>query len=250
MPRDVQPCRVFGNPDWVDWTQMEACTPTCYSVGLLLPDVGIRFGCCLRVSNDWILTAHHVIDIPDLARRFTVKFAYVARGQGFSYKLDPDSGFFTSDDGIQGAAGDGFDLDYAFIRIKGPFKERDLSIDNPLSADPTPVKGAQALIAQYSGAGPMQFPIEHSVEHADAGRIIEFDDEYIFHKRSTNGGASGSPIFDGSWNLIGVHTHGRLDNSGDPLRDQNNWGTRISAIVADAKTRGFDMSDIPFLDEL
>jgi trypsin-like peptidase len=245
--------RDFGNPRFEPVRSVPGALPPSFCTGLLLADGCRRFGGCIRVSEEWILTAHHVIDIADLARHFRARFAYLnpAPDGFFEYPLDPDRGFFTSEDGIQGPSGDKFELDYAFIRLRGPFDPEDPSFVHPPDINTAPpVKGTPARIPQHRNGGILQIARESSVEIPLVGLVTAFDDKYVFHRSSTTPGVSGSPIFDFAWKLIGVHTHGRRAAIDDALRRENGWGTRITAIVDDARRRGFNFPQMDWLNSI
>ena len=140
--------RGVSDPRW------GAAPPICSRVGLLTSAGSNRYGHCVRLTERWILTAHHVLDIPELAARFRAeRFGFLLPGDkpGLSYALDPDAGFFCSEDGIQGSGGDGFDLDYAFVRLAGPFPEKDPSLAHALTASAgSPSVGSRAYVPQFN----------------------------------------------------------------------------------------------------
>lgn len=123
-------------------------------MGLLVFADAERYGHCIRLSERWILTAHHVVDIPELAARFQAErfgFLTQAAAPGHSYALDPLAGFFCSDDGIQGPHGHGFDLDYAFIRLAELDRANDPSGKVALSASAVaPAIGSRAYVPQFN----------------------------------------------------------------------------------------------------
>ncbi|MEO7741561.1 MAG: serine protease [Usitatibacter sp.] len=216
--------------------------PRCLCTGILeLPGTS-RFGACVRVSPEWILTAHHVVDIPDLAARFQARFGALGpSGEGaVQYGLEARD-FFCSDDGIQGPHGDRFELDYAFVRVHGPVQAGDPSIPNlPKANGGVPRPGTLVRVPMRGDDGLLRFAVNRpTAAYPTAGRVVAFDDCYLFHQRSTLEGASGAPIFDEAWVLMGIHTHGFFYKDPDPLRRDNNWGVRITQIVADARKRGF-----------
>ncbi|APV48559.1 hypothetical protein BWI17_01970 [Betaproteobacteria bacterium GR16-43] len=246
----IQPSNFFlrgpyGTPDWDFATNSPGALPGAYPCGLIESIDGARFGGCVRVGFGWILTAHHVVDIPDMVTRFRATFGYVNNAtKGTAYSLSPED-FFCSDDGIQGPNGLGFTRDYAFIRIANPQQDPS-TIHMGTARVLPPQKGEELHIPQHRSRRAMQISREHSIEFPDVGRVVSVKDPHlIFHRCSTYEGSSGSPIFDTHWKVLGLHTHGFRPNSKDDIVRELNWGTRIDSIAADAKARGFK-----FLDEM
>lgn len=237
----IPPLGNVANPVWKYVEKLEeeerAMVGSC---GLLISEMGSRYGGCVRVGERWLLTAHHVVDASELAFRFKAVFGFFGRNsRKFTYALDP-ADFFSSADGIQGAAGYEFDLDYAFIRLAGTAQAGDPSLErHPRSAPGDPARQTAARIPQHRSRGAMQLATEHSIEDPNAGLIVDFDADYLFHRSSTYPGTSGSPIFDTDWNLVALHTHGFRASSPDDRKTRNNWGARITRIVADARSRQF-----------
>ncbi|HET7731980.1 MAG TPA: trypsin-like peptidase domain-containing protein [Usitatibacter sp.] len=190
----------------------------------------------------WILTAHHVIDIPDLAHRFRATFNNVS-GDGtstpFDYRLDPDQGFFPSADGIQGASGESFDLDYLFVAIAGPYPQEDPSLANLARVSLRPLAvGDRAHILQSDERNPLlRFPVERLRLYPQGGRVRHVDADYAYYQVSTHPGTSGSPVFDDNWNLRALHTTGYQSEFPDALRQEYNFGTLMARIVADVRMR-------------
>jgi hypothetical protein len=265
-----------GNPDWKLAEFVDGSLPSCHAVGNLILQGGMRVGTCVRVSPQWILTAHHVVDVPDLARNFTAShFGFISKGARMSrvYELDADH-FFTSEDGIQGQTGDHFELDYALIRLKGRIDADDPALAAGLRITfEAPRIGSRGRIPQFDCVVPQPgdavclsdrkcvgddppevtcpepLRLEEPRGDPQAGTFTVCDDPehpHLFHKCSTDKGQSGCPIFDEKWNLVGLHTHGRKSRFPDPIRRANNWGTRIECIVRDAHARGFrHLGEIP-----
>ena len=232
----------YGRPArWVDPGEIPGALPSCLCAGRLVLDgtMGRRYGGCVRVHEDWILTAHHVVDIPDIARRFTVRFNG-AHGAKVEYRLDPDRGYFPSHDGILSASCIDFDLDYVFVRLAGPAARGDASRTHPaLIERDAPAPGEPLQIPQAAGLDlALKFPVERTSAPASVGRAALCEGPYLHHQVSTRPGASGSPVFDTRWHVVALHTGGRLDNRPSAgLRHEHNLATLMDAIVADARAR-------------
>lgn len=240
---------LYGSPQWLEPIEVPGALPPCLCAGQLLLENGRRFGGCVRVAEGWILTAHHVIDIPDIARRFRVTFNHVYNSPlgVFEYRLDPDLGYFPSADGLRGARASRFDLDYVFVALAGPFPADDPSRANlPRISQAEPVAGSRAYIPQArDGHAMLRFPQENLESFPDGGRIAHVEEKYLFYRTSTQKGTSGAPVFDDDWNLVGLHTTGYVSAlEHDLLRKNYNSGTRMSFILRDARERYPDFPDI------
>jgi hypothetical protein len=203
---------------------------------------GRRFGGCVRVHERWILTAHHVIDIPDLALRFKATFNNISENGAstpFDYRLDPGQGFFPSADGIQGPSGESFDLDYLFVAIAGPYPGQDPSLANLARVNlRPPAIGDRVHILQSDDRNPvLRFPVERLRLYPQGGRVAHVDGDYAYYQVSTHPGTSGSPVFDENWNLRALHTTGYQSEFPDERRREYNFGTLMARIVADVRIR-------------
>jgi hypothetical protein len=230
----------YGRPDWKSPDEVPGALPRCLAAGRLSSDGGRRFGGCVRVHERWILTAHHVIDIPDLALRFKATFNNIAEDGSsvpFEYRLDPDQGFFPSADGIQGISGEKFDLDYLFVALAGPYPAADPSLANVARIDVRPpAVGDRAHILQSSQANKvLRFAEDHLSLYPEAGRVRHVDADYAYYQVSTRKGTSGSPVFDEDWNLRALHRSSYRAEFATQWAREYNFGSLMSRIVADVR---------------
>lgn len=235
----------YGRPDWALASGIAGALPHALAVGSIDIDAaaGIRPGCCIRIHERWILTAHHVIDVPDFARRATASFNRLAPdAPAFAYRLDPDAGFFPSEDGIYGPSGKDFHLDYVFIALKGPFPPDDPSAQHVARLRvATPAAGTPARIAQPR-EGLLQFPVERM---AGAGYVEGAVAPFLYYKTSTRPGTSGAAVFDPGWGVVAVHTSNRMNREPSAeLRRVCNSGTLVGAILEDVSARYPGFPDI------
>ena len=63
--------------------------------------------------------------------------------------------------------------------------------------------------------------------------LLDYDDTRLHYRSPTEGGSSGSPVFDKAWNLIGLHHAGSLEmrRLHGPGVYPANEGIRLSAII-------------------
>jgi V8-like Glu-specific endopeptidase len=89
----------------------------------------------------------------------------------------------------------------------------------PVFAEPLGVGGMESIfiIGYPEGTTQLQLSFENN-------RLLEMNDRYLRYRTPTEKGSSGSPLFDSSWRLVGIH-HAKvddLDSFGAP-------GTKLSA---------------------
>lgn len=233
---------LYVRPEWKTPAQIAGSLPRCLAAGRLASVGGRRFGGCVRVHERWILTAHHVIDIPDLALSFKAIFNNISQNGArtpFEYRLDPGQGFYSSADGIQGRSGESFDLDYVFVAIAGPYPRQDPSLANLARVSlRRPAVGDRVHILQSDVRNPiLRFPVERLRLYPQGGRVRHVDGDYAYYQVSTHPGASGSPVFDDDWSLRALHTTGYNSRFPDERRREYNFGTLMARIVADVRIR-------------
>jgi len=110
--------------------------------------------------------------------------------------------------------------------------ELDAAVDGlgeeyPVRNDP-PLKGdsARVYIIGHPRGGTLSFSLNDN-------RLLDYDGRLIHYRAPTEGGSSGSPVFNESWELIGLHHGGGKDMAklnGEPGRYAANEGIRIDAI--------------------
>ncbi|MDJ0608831.1 MAG: trypsin-like peptidase domain-containing protein [Kiloniellales bacterium] len=184
------------------------------------------------VAPGLLLTNHHVLNSKEVAQSASAIFDYHAdgenAGQTTTVALDPKSLFITS----QASGG----LDYTFVALKEP-------------AD------GFGAIQMYRGAFATDFMKRANIIQHPDGRPKEVvlqdnqvlpDDHPLFlhYVTDTEGGSSGSPVFDNNWQLKALHHASRrnleqelpVGSEGTPPKRLNE-GVKISAIAADLELR-------------
>lgn len=169
-------------------------------------------------ENDIFVTNNHVIASADEADQTTLEFGYdappeVGEPRRFTtVQLLPQRGFHTDPEN-----------DITFVRVEAgadstwgsiPIKDIDLSAVRYVNIIQHP-DGASKMIGLY-----------HNLLAYHDNRVIDYYTD-------TLPGSSGSPVFDSSWQLVGIHREGGLLQ--DPTGRGNvfrNRGTSISALVA------------------
>lgn len=243
--------RIVGNPDFlpanfivvgarrqafVGRVAFKASFTPPGSLGSFRPGDG--WGTGFLVTPTILMTNNHVLEDVDFSRdKVRIEFNYQRDlNAGLlsdvdSYDFDPNDFFYTN------AA-----LDFTLIRVKR--KSVGGAIGGVLKA-PGDNWGFYNLsdsksVSAGSYFDKMRFNI---VQHPD-GRPKEIamhknhlDDlmtNFVRYTTDTEGGSSGSPVFDNSWRLMAVHhAAGALDSSGNW---KNNQGVRIDKIIDDIES--------------
>jgi len=160
------------------------------SIGRITSAQGMGTG--FLIADDLVVTNHHVIGSYEEAEQATIQFNYQEGADGIMlqpeiYRLNPDDCFVTTkaDDltiiGVSRAPG----AKWGYVEV--------------LDHDARSTR--RVNIVQHPGGGPKQIALYHNiVSHVDDSRIQYYTD--------TLPGSSGSPLFDDSWRLVGVHHSG------------------------------------------
>lgn len=181
------------------------------------------------VGPDLVMTNYHVMErvIQGAVKQGTVvfRFGYKVAADGLTlqtgheYGLVAGSGWLLDSSSLSA-------LDYALVRLAGKAGEdpADGGMTAPQRGWLTPEKhdfvvGEPLYVLQHPDAAPLKF--------ADGGVTAVWPAKYrVIYRTNTIPGSSGSPCFDGSWNLVALH------HWGDPA---GNRGVIFSAILAQPK---------------
>lgn len=219
----------------------------------------LGFGTGSMVSPDLLLTNHHVLESPTLARRSLVDFnfeddANFIPRETKTYPLDPVRFFYTDPD-----------LDFSLVAVR------------PQATDGTPLANfgylpllpdsGKALLGEYVSI--IQHPEGNTKQVAlRENQVIGTKDQFIHYKTDTQPGSSGSPVFNDQWDMVALHHAGvkKLDDQGRPLSvDGQIWepsmgeeklawvaneGVRISSILASLKAHRWTRAQKALIDEV
>ncbi|CAA9448159.1 Serine protease, subtilase family [uncultured Rubrobacteraceae bacterium] len=204
------------------------------------------YGTAFLVSPRLLMTNHHVLRDPSVARESLVEFDYQLGQDGAAvptttFALDPDEFFFADEN-----------LDYAVVAVGHAAKE-----GRPLSGF-----GWNSLIEEEGKTVVSQWLnfIQHPNGEAKQlglreNQLLDVLDDFLHYETGTAPGSSGSPVYNDRWEVVGLHHSGVLatNASGQPLAvDGRVWreemgehrikwvaneGVRISSIIADLRRR-------------
>lgn len=192
---------------------------------------GVWSGTGFLVGPDLLLTNHHVLNSPEVAREAMAIFGYARDHDGAwrpraTYRLEPERLFVTS------AAEGG--LDYTFVQIGGAPQDRFGWVPMMRSAFSV-AREERANIIHHPLGAPKRVSLQDN-------KVVNFDEVVLHYASDTEGGSSGSPVMDNSWRLVALHHAARPLGLGEQPAEGGapafvNEGIRISAIAIDLEAR-------------
>jgi hypothetical protein len=134
------------------------------------------------------------------------------RDAGITFEAGAGSGREYRIREIVGRSGPG-EYDFALLRLDPPFSSDPTVTPYELAADLPARDGQQRVyIIGHPGGGTLSFSMQDNL-------LLDYDQRLLHYRAPTEGGNSGSPVFNGQWRLIGLHHAGytsvtRLNNKG------------------------------------
>jgi endonuclease G len=204
------------------------------------PDWGVGTG--WLISATLMVTNHHVINArgprePD-AKPEDFEIQGKATEADFDFVAkDADA---TTVKAVTCVASDR-ELDYAVLRLadavtpRNPLRLR----PNPLTRHPATALGERVNVLQHPGGEPMRLGFRDNF-------VVTGTAERLSYLTDTRGGSSGSPLFDDTWLVAGLH-RGWANIEGAPVQvwgkeiRQENFGTPIGRILAKLATDNPDL---------
>jgi len=193
--------------DWLPVNFMEKGLQAAQAVGRV-DYQGDKIGTAFLVAPDLVLTnAHVVADIP-VFEQGKVRF-HVGKPTEQVYYFAKQVAQSSIDQ-----------LDFALVQLQSPVagvQPVTLSTEGAWIDQP-------ANILQYPGiaGGGMQVALRHNA-------IVHVDSTRIYYVTDTEGGSSGSPVFNDEWRVIALHRAGIVDDTQQPVKNANQ-GVPLTAI--------------------
>ena len=183
-----------------------------------LPSGMQYYGTAFRIGDREMLTNHHVLfdqtllDAPHA----------VAVEAWFNYEISPDGGMnkyeviHCEPNTIMGERDD----DWAVIRTATPISHEIPILGLDARCDVQ--VGDRVYIIQHPSGGMKKIGMHHNV-------VRDVKSDVIQYWTDTEGGSSGSPVFDSDWNLVALH-HRWVQESVDGQPEFRNQGRRIDRV--------------------
>ncbi|HEX8556639.1 MAG TPA: trypsin-like peptidase domain-containing protein [Pyrinomonadaceae bacterium] len=184
---------------------------------------GGESGSGFLLKDNLFVTNHHVIPDRERAAVAELLFNYQKSAAGLdlqpsSRRLDPESGFATSDE-----------HDWTLVRVDGDanaewgaieIREVDVSVAERVN------------IIQHPGGGPKQIALYHNV-------VAYVGENRIQYLTDTLPGSSGSPVFDSKWQVVALHRSGGwILEPGTKNHVFRNEGININRVVQGLRAAG------------
>jgi V8-like Glu-specific endopeptidase len=170
------------------------------------------------IAPDLLLTNNHVLPSAESAAAAQVQFNYQNNWAGVlqpTRSFSTDSSHFRTD----------YDLDYSIVRVAGSPGDIYGYIDLGVRADPS--VNDYVTIIQHPNGGPKQISLTDNKVSAVFGDKVQYATD-------TEPGSSGSPVFNQSWQIVGLHHAGGGLAGPDGIKYFTNEGILIASVIADA----------------
>lgn len=224
--------RTNGRSDILPYAMLELGTKAGRAVCRVeLADGGNATG--FLVAKDLLLTNHHVFPSPEVAREAACVFGYELGPDrtpraAISFRPDPVGLFITSPEAERGG------LDYTFVRID-PAAARDFGHLRLGRGSSKVARGDPMNLIHHPGGQRKSVTIQDN-------RLEEDKDVLFKYLSDAEEGSSGAPVFNNSWDLVGLHMgamaapDGTVDARGERALYLN-VAVKLSAVAADLERR-------------
>ncbi|MGV1029266.1 MAG: trypsin-like peptidase domain-containing protein [Dermatophilaceae bacterium] len=213
-----------SQPTLLDVSFLERGVELAPSVARLLVTLGDGdyHGTAFRIGDDLLLTNHHVLfDKAGPAKKVVAWFGYE---RSFSGADRAHVEVVCRPETIVGAA----DHDWAVVRVASPMPTKAEII--PLTGGPPPAPLDRVYIIQHPNGGVKKIGMIHNV-------VVGVTDDLVQYRTDTEGGSSGSPVFDEDWQLVALHHQWGSKVVGG-RREYYNQGRRIERVVEGLTAKG------------
>jgi V8-like Glu-specific endopeptidase len=206
--------RIIGTSDLMGIAFLERGLQIAKSIGRVWVDVSAgqaaAYGTGFLVSPRLLLTNHHVLGDKAVAAKSLVQFDYALQSDGRPYPtatfaMDP-SFFHLADQ----------HLDYALVGVT-PMSQEGRSLDD-FGWNSLMQEEGKAIAAQYGNI--IQHPNgEMKQLTLRENRIVDVLPEFLHYTADTQGGSSGSPVYNDRWEVVALHHSGvwKTNEAGEPI---------------------------------
>jgi endonuclease G, mitochondrial len=161
------------------------------------------YGTGFLIGDGVLLTNHHVLDGPEIARNSEAEAFYERSAMDDEltprrFRLQPDILFYTSEA-----------LDFTVVALSerdrsGGFARSELGWLPLLSQPGKALEGEWLTIIQHPGGDRKQICVREN-------QLIKRDTDVLWYSTDTLGGSSGSPVFNNDWLVVALHHAGQPD---------------------------------------
>ena len=183
--------------------------PAVCRMRVLAPDGNRYTGTGFLIAPGFIMTNNHVLETPQWAVDSQAIFDFQEGGESFRVALEPERFFITNEA-----------LDFTIVACDAR-QVRDIA--------PVPLLQNSALITRddrvYIIQHPRGRPKEVVLRNND---VIRVRDRVVWYRADTEGGSSGSPVFNEDWQLVALHHAGWKEGGS---KRATNEGISLPAII-------------------
>ena len=215
--------------DYLGVAWLDEGAKTRNAVGRVIFTNGQPFGTGFMISDRLLITNNHVIANSDAARGMLLEMDYEldlgqTSPQSIQFTLDPDTFFVTNR--VE-------ELDFTIVAVgecrTGNAKIKDFGFCPLSKSSSKHTLGEFVNIVQHPNGDLKQVVVREN-------RIVNRGDFVLHYLSDTEGGSSGSPVFNDDWQVVALHHYGgpyrqTTSEDGQPLSQAMNEGIRISKIV-------------------
>ena len=169
----------------------------------------------LITSRHFIMTNNHVLPDADTAAVSIAEFDYDEDSTVYTIRFSPETFFLTSRE-----------LDFTIVACNPSDLPGDINAISLLAGRNSVTRGERVNIVQHPKGRPKEVSLHDN-------KVSYIYDIVIRYTADTEGGSSGSPVFNNNWDLVALHHAGWPTGEGEAI----NEGIRIPSIVDFLKTR-------------
>jgi V8-like Glu-specific endopeptidase len=242
--------RILGTNDLVDISFLYKAIQYSKTVGRIwltnTADKVLGYGTGFMISPVLMITNHHVLPDIGTATRARLEMNYefdanqVLRGSDL-YSLEPTT-FFVTDE----------ELDYTIIAVAATSNNgrpiADYGFNSLIREEGKTIISQWLNVVEHPNGLPKQIGLREN-------QLIDVLDHFLHYKTDTAPGASGSPVFNEKWEVVGLHHSGVYEQDGtgniistdgtvwnssmgeDKIKWIVNEGVRISSILKHMESR-------------
>lgn len=183
--------------------------PAVCRMRVLTPDGKRYTGTGFLIAPGFIMTNNHVLETPQWAADSQAIFDFQAGDESFRVALEPERFFITNEA-----------LDFTIVACNRRQVE---------GITPVPLLQNSALITRKDRVYIIQHPAGRPKEVVLRNNdVVRVRDRVVWYRADTEGGSSGSPVFNEDWQLVALHHAGWKEGRSDRA---TNEGIALPAII-------------------
>ena len=169
------------------------------------------------VAPGFIMTNNHVLETADWAQHSLAIFNFQEGRDSLRVGLEPERFFLTN-----------VALDFTIVACNEQLVQDIAPV--PLLQNPSLItRGERVYIIQHPRGRPKEVVLRNN-------EVMRVRDTVVHYRADTEGGSSGSPVFNEDWELVALHHAGWTEGPGQT--QATNEGVSVAAIIRHLQSRG------------